>query len=113
MAAAPIGDRLDHILGSITKIQGYWSGSSFDNFVANEQSRAATERHLLIIAEAAKHIPDGDKAATPHIDWRAVVGLGNILRHGYDVVDDQRVWDVVQLGLPVLKVAVEATRQRY
>ena len=88
-------------------------GGTYGTFTTNEPLRAATERHLLVIAEAAKHIPDAEKAAASQIEWRAVIGLGNILRHGYDIIDDRRIWDVVQLDLPTLKTAIEAMRRKY
>jgi uncharacterized protein with HEPN domain len=37
-----------------------------------------------------------------------VSDLGNVLRHAYDQVVDQRIWDVVTNQLPALRAAVEA-----
>jgi uncharacterized protein with HEPN domain len=31
---------------------------------------------------------------------------GNILRHGYDIVDPRRIWDLVQLDLAAFGVAI-------
>ena len=113
MATASVKDRIQHVLRSIDSIEGYWAGKSFADFEGSEPFRAATERHLLIIAEAVKHIPDADKAKHADIPWRDIVGIGNILRHGYDVVDERRVWEVVQSDLDQLKTAVTAITADY
>jgi uncharacterized protein with HEPN domain len=108
MAAASVRDRLLHIERSIAAIAGYWHGKTLKDFDACEPLRAATERHLLIISEAVKHIPQSDKDGHPQIPWRDIAGIGNILRHGYDIVDPQRIWSVVTLDLPALDVAIGA-----
>ena len=115
MAVPTVSDRIEHTLRSIVIIEAYWAGKSFVDFTdpKNEPYRAATERHLLIIAEAIKHIPDDDKAIVPQIPWRDVVAIGNILRHGYDIIDERRIWDVVRNDLAPLTAAVETIRLRH
>jgi uncharacterized protein with HEPN domain len=113
MAAASIRDRFQHIARSIAAIEGYWHGKSLWDFEANEPLRAATERHLLIISEAVRHIPQRDKDNHPQIPWRDIAGVGNILRHGYDMIDQQRIWAVVELELPALKAAIERILANY
>ena len=68
----------------------------------------AVERNLERLAEAARHISDELKAEHPEIPWRSVVGLGNVLRHAYDGVDDRTIWDTVVAGLPPLRAAIES-----
>ena len=113
MASASVADRLDHMLRSIAAIEGYWAGKSLADFGSNEPYRAATERHLLIIAEAARFVPDTARASTPQIPWKDIIGIGNILRHAYDIIDDRRIWEVVQNDLAALKAAVESIRSGY
>ena len=113
MAVASVKDRLEHVLFSIAAIEGYWNGKTISDFENSEPLRAATERHLLIIAEAVKHVPDVDKLKHPQIPWRDIVGMGNILRHGYDIVDVNRIWASVQSDLVPLKVAIAAIRAGY
>ena len=67
MAKPTVADRLDHVIRSIEIIQAYWAGRTYEDFSSSDTEilRAATERHMLIIAEAIKHIPDDDKALQP------------------------------------------------
>lgn len=106
MAAASVSDRLLHIRRSIAAIEGYWAGKTFVDFEASEPLRAATERHLLIISEAVRHLPQSEKDNHPQVPWREIAGIGNILRHGYDAVDTQQIWSVVQYDLPALETVV-------
>ena len=73
MAAPSLADRLEHAARSIAAIEGYWAGKVFADFMASEPLRAATERHLLIIAEA-------DKASEPLVPWPSVVGARGSLQ---------------------------------
>ena len=107
MAAATVPDRLEHILASIDSVFAYWKGKKKASFLRDELRRAATERHLAIISEASRHIPKPDKADHPQIPWKDIAGIGNILRHRYDTVSDDRIWEIVSLELPALRTAIE------
>ncbi|MFY9642863.1 MAG: HepT-like ribonuclease domain-containing protein [Rhodomicrobium sp.] len=113
MAAASVRDRLLHIARSIAAMESYWDGKTFEDFEASEPLRAATERHLLIVSEAVRHIPHSDKDNHPQIPWRDIAGIGNILRHGYEMIDPQRIWSVVKADLKPLKAAVDEIAKRY
>jgi uncharacterized protein with HEPN domain len=58
-------------------------------------------------SEASRHIPLDLKARYPNIRWRAVAGLGNVLRHDYPSVIDGRVWEIVTSDLAPLKAVAE------
>jgi uncharacterized protein with HEPN domain len=113
MAAASVSDRLLHIRWSIAAIEGYWAGKTVKDFEANEPLRAATERHLLIISEPVRHIPQSDKDNHPQIPWRDIAGIGNILRHGYDIVDPRQIWSVIKDDLPALESAIAGITAHY
>jgi uncharacterized protein with HEPN domain len=107
VAKATYQDRRRHILHSIEVFEGYWTGRTLADYGQDEPKPTATERHFLIIAEAVKHIPDSEKTARPYIGWRDIIRLGNLLRHGYDVVENDRVWDIVQADLGPLKTTIK------
>jgi len=107
MAAATVPDRLEHILRSIDTVLGYWKGKKKADFVADELRRAATERHLEIISEASRHIPSADKTDHPQIPWKDIASVGNILRHRYDTVSGDRIWEIVSLDLRALRPVIK------
>lgn len=50
----------------------------------------------------------------PGQPWQEIRGLGNRLRHEYDAIREDRIWNIVTINIPTLRVAcVEAlTRLR-
>ena len=77
------------------------------NFVGDYLLVRAGERALLIISEAAKSLPGQLTARYPEIDWRAVCGLGDVLRHDYNKVDPEVVWEILTRKLPELAPVIE------
>jgi uncharacterized protein with HEPN domain len=67
----------------------------------------AGERALLIISEAAKSLPRNLTDRYPEIDWRAVCRLGDVLRHDYNGIDPDVIWEIIVGKLPGLAPVVE------
>ena len=65
--------------------------------------------HLLeIVGETATRIPKEDQARYTDIPWPEVVSLRNRLIHGYDTVDFDILWQIVNQDLARL---VESLRK--
>jgi uncharacterized protein with HEPN domain len=99
--------RLHDILEFSDRIAEYISGLTFDRFADTPLVRDAVERNLERISEASRHIPDEMKAEHVHIPWRQVADIGNVLRHGYERIDDETIWNIARLDLPALRVVVD------
>ncbi len=67
------------------------------------KTRSAVERQLQNMTEAAFRLEEAAGRFSPEIDWQGIRGLGNFLRHEYDKVSDEIVWDVMQHRLPELE----------
>ncbi|HTV31949.1 MAG TPA: HepT-like ribonuclease domain-containing protein [Methylocella sp.] len=65
-------------------------------------------RHLQILGEAARGLPEEVKKLAPGIPWSKIIGMRNILVHGYFEIDTRIVWDAVQRDLPAFKHAAQA-----
>jgi uncharacterized protein with HEPN domain len=68
--------------------------------------RRAAERALQIISEAAKTLPPELTARYPQAPWHAIVGIGNVLRHEYQAIDDRRLWNILIVHLPQLRPVI-------
>ena len=100
--------RLHDILEAIEGIESTAMGMTFAEYQQSWQVRRAVERGIEIISEARRQVPCELKQRYPHIYWREIAGIGNLLRHEYGRIDDRIMWRVVQRYLPELKrVAVE------
>ncbi|HUG91359.1 MAG TPA: HepT-like ribonuclease domain-containing protein [Planctomycetaceae bacterium] len=59
-------------------------------------------RLLEVIGEAAARVTEPTRNQCPQIPWPQIVGLRNRLIHGYDLVDFDVLWRIVQNDLPPL-----------
>jgi uncharacterized protein with HEPN domain len=66
---------------AIRRIQEFTVNLSFEDYQESILIQSAVERQLEILGEAAGRISEGFRQAHPAIDWRAIVGLRNILIH--------------------------------
>ena len=70
--------------------------------------RRAAERAVQIVSEAAKSLPPEMLARHSEAPWNAIIGIGNILRHEYQRIDDRRLWEIVTVHLPELRPVIMA-----
>jgi uncharacterized protein with HEPN domain len=98
---------LADILENLERIEGYVAGLDREAFGGDTLRRDAVERCLERICEAAFRL--GEKAAelAPSQPWGDIRGMGNRLRHAYDRIDLDVLWNTVRDRLPSLKADVE------
>jgi uncharacterized protein with HEPN domain len=63
-------------------------------------------RNLQIIGEAARALPLEVRSLAPDIPWPKIIGMRNVLVHGYFDIDTDIVWQAVTNDVPALKLAV-------
>jgi len=103
---------LQDILDSIRAIQRFIHGMSLDAYEKDEKTQAAVERKMLVISEAAVRLRDQAETLCPEVPWRDIRGIGNWLRHQYDNVAVEVVWNTIQDDFPPLQTAVEEALER-
>ena len=99
---------LVQMLDNIERIRLWTSGHTLETYRANLMLRDAVERCLERISEASRRLPKEVKATQPHIPWRKVADIGNVLRHEYDDVADTEVWRIIADDLSTLRSAVQS-----
>lgn len=104
------------VLGTLEQIHeaaGYieadTAGMTFEAFEVDRRTRQLVERNFEIIGEAVnrlrRHAPEMVKQISA---YDKIVGLRNVLIHGYDRVNYPALWFTVQESLPILREEVEA-----
>ncbi len=99
-------ERLRDILDAISAIERH-GGKDRAAFEQDELLQVWFLRHLQIIGEAARSLPEDIRAQAPDIPWTKMIGMRNILVHGYFEIDTDIVWDAATRDVPVLRPAVE------
>ncbi len=108
MPTADVAARIEDMLAAIANARRFVEGHTPESFAADAMVRRAVERVIEIVSEASRHLPPEMKARHPEVPWRAVAGIGNILRHTYERVEDREIWRVVTRDLDPLEAALGA-----
>ena len=95
-----------HVLEAISNIEADILGLDFDAFRHDRRARQLVERNLEMISEASRRPPGPLKQQEPQIPWRAIAGIGNILRHEYHHTYPTVLWDTCKKDLLPLKEAM-------
>jgi uncharacterized protein with HEPN domain len=79
-----------------------------EDYLASPEVQAQVERHLEVIGEAISRLARTDPVIADRVtDWRGIVGLRNVIAHGYDVIEQARLWEVIHSNLALLLEEVE------
>ena len=72
-------------------------------YTADLKTQSAVERQFEIIGEALNRIKKIDPGLLDRVDnWREIIGFRNVIAHGYDVIENEIVWNSVKEDIPVL-----------
>ena len=98
--------RLEHILFHIEGVRHTLAGVPFEGFAGVYPLERTVERAAQIISEAVKALPPQLLADHPEIEWVKIIALGNLLRHEYQRIDPETMWDIATVKLPELEHAI-------
>jgi uncharacterized protein with HEPN domain len=86
---------------------------SRQDFVGDRTACDAVLWNLLVIGEVCKRLGDPFQQKHPHIPWRLIVQQRNVIAHGYDVLDWNRLAETIERDLPVLIDSVRKLLDAY
>ena len=87
-------------------IAEFTAGMTLEEFREDPRTVAAVERKFLVIGEAATRLGQNASMIVPDVTWRQIRYLGNLLRHAYDSVELEIIWQTITDDLPPLRTAV-------
>jgi len=94
---------VDHAREALAMVEG----RSRQDLGDDRKLELALVRLLEIIGEAANRVPVETQESYPEVPWPEIISLRNRLIHGYDAVDLDIVWRVLDSDLPTLVEALE------
>ena len=99
----------EDILRASEETEAFCRGKSFDDFRADRGLQLIVERELEIVGEALSRLRRDHPDLAERIgDIHKIIGLRNILAHGYDVLENEILWDIVTNRLPSLKSTIRS-----
>jgi len=72
---------------------------SFEEYCSDLKTRHAVEHNFMIIGEAVARLPKDFRQKHSEINWRQVKDFRNVIVHDYFGIDNNIVWDIIQLTL--------------
>jgi uncharacterized protein with HEPN domain len=105
--------RLNDIIRAIDGASNTIAGVRFETFTEVYHMPRTVECCIEIVSEATRHLPDNITSRYPDIPWRQIAGIGNVLRHDYDLVDERIIWEVATVHFPRLRAVIDEVRSEW
>lgn len=99
--------RLRHMLDHGQEALALTQGKTRADLDSDRLLELALVRLLEVVGEAASRVPEEECASYPEIPWPQIIGLRHRLIHGYDAVDLDILWQIIQVDLPPLVSALK------
>lgn len=77
-------------------------GDGYDFFINDPDYRDVIKMNLFQIGEMVNTLSEECKESMQQIPWHQIYGLRNVIGHGYDKINEERIWDTVQTDIPKL-----------
>ncbi|AQQ08449.1 hypothetical protein L21SP3_00225 [Sedimentisphaera cyanobacteriorum] len=94
--------KLRHMLEHSREAVKLAEGKSRKDLDSDRKMELALTRLVEIIGEAAARVSNQTQNGYSEIPWSEIIGLRNRLIHGYDAVDMDILWEIIQVDLPGL-----------
>ena len=72
----------------------------------------AVEKLFINLGEAAQRLSEPERAQIAGVPWRQIIGLRNILAHGYEQVDHETLFRTVTADLGGVETTLRAALER-
>lgn len=85
---------------------------TLDDYRRDRLLRQAVERNFEIIGEAVGRLAKVDPDTSSRIgQYAQIIAFRNLLIHGYDLIDDAQVWEVIRLKAEVTVMLAETGQE--
>lgn len=99
-----IGDMLD----AAREINQFAASRTYAELLTDRMFYLSMVQLIQMIGEAARNISPQTRQKHPAIPWQQIIGIHNNLVHGYDRVNNDKVWETITDDIPALIAELEA-----
>lgn len=100
-------DSLEDLRDAVRRVLAFTRGLDAVALARNEEKLSAVLYQFVVIGEAARRLSEECRTAQPAVPWRQIIALRNIITHGYDQVDETKLWQAIAADLPTLQAQLE------
>ncbi|HUT22781.1 MAG TPA: HepT-like ribonuclease domain-containing protein [Sumerlaeia bacterium] len=99
---------LEDMRQAAQRILEFTAGRGFEDYTQDALLRSGVERQFQIIGEALNRLARADSETAGRIaQYRRIIAFRNVLTHGYDMIEDDVVWDTVMRDVPALLKTIQ------
>jgi len=99
---------LEDMLSAARKLRDYAQGTSRETLSSQSMRLDAVLYEIVVLGEATRRLSPEIRAAHPEVPWREIIGMRSVVTHGYDQLDDDELWQVIERDLPELMPKLKA-----
>ena len=99
---------LEDMLRASRKVREYAAGTTRESLPTVPMRLDAVLYEIVELGEAARRLSPEIRTAHPEVPWREIIGLRSVITHGYDQIDDDELWRVIERDLPDLLSKLES-----
>ena len=96
------------MLQFVVELRAFAAAISRDDYLASRVLNLAFEKLFINLGEAANRIDLAQREMISGVPWRQIVGLRNILAHGYEQIEHESLFRTAAHDLGTVESALRA-----
>jgi uncharacterized protein with HEPN domain len=96
------------MLQFVRELQGAAAGLTLEQYLTDRLRNLAVEKLFINLGEAALRLVESERSSISGVPWRQVIGLRNILAHGYEQVDHETLFKTITDDLASVETVLAA-----
>jgi uncharacterized protein with HEPN domain len=97
---------LSDMLAFVRELRTLLQGRSLAQYQSDRVLNLAVEKLFINLGEAAQRLAQQHRAQIAGVPWRQIIGLRNILAHGYEQVDHETLYRTITADLAAVESAL-------